>query len=529
MAFTTDEKIEPFWAEFSSAASGRDPLAIQNSSVVIYTKMVVGITNVTNRIRYNGFFCWIFDTILKNIDKKNSLQEQIRFSRRAELLLAYMMVKNFEGITGVSGSAYAAKNSDTVISLKNGADWESKKEDGPGLYWKFKLGVFGQYYSGVVRDLNLINHPNAQLNLNIYTLTEKGKELATAFRENISQEERKLFWNSVYSGRIQESDLANLKSFALHIIPEGSNEHKFYETAILAADNRKAEPTFNRRETIKLMLAHLSKQDEGVEDLVSSFLRENYHLHRNESVLEKDAATAWYLFEINEIIHVAFEHFHACFLYYIENYPTLLDQNIDELVHETLKAFESEGYLNGIDSINQLIARIKHDKEDIYISYNEMEKHFRTREFGKCLIHAVKTILQVQANSNDQIEQLENFAAAPENNFKRIGYAIDLINELVLSQREISIAAYVKAVLLKAINLHTFSSYSKTRIGQSLVHNYMIEDYSVWRLRETLPNRTTPRLQNVLQYIMDIGWISREGKVYTITEAGTNIIGGYEK
>jgi len=115
MSYTNDEKIEPFWAEFSSAASGRDPLAIQNSSVVIYTKMVVGITNVTNRIRYNGFFCWVFDTILQNIDKKNSLQEQIRYSRRAELLLAYMMVKNFEGITGVSGSAYAAKNLNIVI------------------------------------------------------------------------------------------------------------------------------------------------------------------------------------------------------------------------------------------------------------------------------------------------------------------------------------------------------------------------------------------------------------------------------
>jgi hypothetical protein len=98
MLYTTEEKIEPFWAEFSSAASGRDPLAIQNSSVVIYTKMVVGITNVTNRIRYNGFFCWIFDTILQNIEKKNSLQEQIRYSRRAELLLAYMMVKTSRGL-----------------------------------------------------------------------------------------------------------------------------------------------------------------------------------------------------------------------------------------------------------------------------------------------------------------------------------------------------------------------------------------------------------------------------------------------
>ena len=526
MAFAIEEKIEPFLAEFSSAASGRDPLAIQNSSVVIYTKMVVGITNVTNRIRYNGFFCWIFDTILQNIDKKNSLQEQIRYSRRAELLLAYLMVKNFEGITGVSGSAYAAKNLNPAISLKDGADWESKTADGPGLYWKFKLGVFGQYYSGVVRDLNLINHPNAQVDLNIYTLTEKGKELAKAFEENIPKEERDLFWRSVFSGKIQESELANLKSFALHVIPEGSSERSIYEKALLAADNKKAEPTFNRSETIKLILAHLNKQNEGVENLVSSFLRVNYHSHQKEIVLQKDAATAWYLFEINELIHVAFEHFHACFLYFIETYPTLLVQNIDALVNETLEAFELEGSLEGINSIKELAEQIKKEEEDIYFAYDEMEKHFRTREFGACLMHAVKTILHVQINSNAQIEQLEEFAAASENNFNRIGYAMDLIDELVISQRELSVQEYVKAIIIKAINLHTFSSYSKTRIGQSLVHNYLIEDYSVWRLRETLPNRTTPRLQNALQYIMDIGWIKREGKVYSITEAGTKIIEG---
>ncbi|MBK8044328.1 MAG: hypothetical protein IPK21_17720 [Haliscomenobacter sp.] len=202
-----------------------------------------------------------------------------------------------------------------------------------------------------------------------------------------------------------------------------------------------------------------------------------------------------------------------------------MDQNIDALVNETIEAFELEGVLKGIDSIKQLAEQIKKEEEDIYIAYDEMEKYFQTLEFGKCLMHAVKTILHVQVNSNDQIEQLEEFAEARENNFNRIGYAIDLIDDLVISQRELSVQEYVKAIIIKAINLHTFSSYSKTRIGQSLVHNYMIEDYSVWRLRETLPNRTTPRLQNVLQYIMDIGWIKREGRVYSITEAGTKIIG----
>jgi hypothetical protein len=35
MAYSVIEKIQPFWAEYPTEASGRDPLAIQNSRVVI--------------------------------------------------------------------------------------------------------------------------------------------------------------------------------------------------------------------------------------------------------------------------------------------------------------------------------------------------------------------------------------------------------------------------------------------------------------------------------------------------------------
>ena len=206
--------------------------------------------------------------------------------------------------------------------------------------------------------------------------------------------------------------MAKLKSFALHVIPKGSSERSIYEKALLAADNKKGEPSFNRRETIKLILSHLNEHNEGVENLVSSFLRANYRSHQKEVVLKKDTATAWYLFEINELIHVAFEHFHACFLYFIETYPTLLDQKIDDLVNETMKAFELEGSLVGINSIKQLAEQIKKEEEDIYFAYDEMEKYFRSREFGTCLMHAVKTILHVQVNCNAQLEQLEEFASA---------------------------------------------------------------------------------------------------------------------
>ena len=52
----------------------------------------------------------------------------------------------------------------------------------------------------------------------------------------------------------------------------------------------------------------------------------------------------------------------------------------------------------------------------------------------------------------------------------------------------------------------------------------MIEDNSVWRLRETEPNRTSPRLQNVAQYMIDVGWLKKEEKIIKITDVGIQIL-----
>ena len=68
------------------------------------------------------------------------------------------------------------------------------------------------------------------------------------------------------------------------------------------------------------------------------------------------------------------------------------------------------------------------------------------------------------------------------------------------------------------------SSYSKSSIGQGIVHNYMVEDGLIWQLRRPDPIRTSPRLQNVLQYIEDMKWIEQSGDCYKITKRGLKII-----
>lgn len=522
MPYSSEEIIEPFWAEYSAEASGRDPLAIQNSSVVIYAKMIVGITNVTNRIRYNGFYCWILNLITKEIEKRNSLDEQIKYLRRAELLLAYIMVKNYPNITGVSGSAFAARNIQPNIILKAGADLDKTKTKGKGLYWKFDLGIFGQYYSGAVRDLNLINHP--QGDLKIYTTTGAGKVLGEAYQANIPNLKKELFWNSVLKGHVKESDLETLTSFALHLIPETSAENEFYKNMLLSKDDRKFASTYHRKETIELLLKYLMEEKQAVKELPISFLRHNYKRKYTLPDIRPETSTAWYLFEINELVHVAFEHFHACFLYSLEYYPTEINNTLDGILNDISNAFKNSNIDTKKTSIKQHFDGLNEKGLSVYQYYDEMESAFKQGNYGLCLLNAINTILTVFSNCKNHLAGLKNFAEMNEYNFNRSGYAIDLFGDLLESRWEESVYEYSKSIVKLAINEHMYSSYGKTKIGQALVHNYMIEDNTAWMLRETLPGRTSPRLQNVIQFLTDIGWLTKIDNSFKISSLGMSII-----
>lgn len=515
MSFKTDTLTVPFWASNPIETSGRDPLAIQNSSVVIYTNMVVGITNVTNRVRYMGFYCWLFDTIAHKTDKTNSLKEQQLYLRRAELLLAYLYVyiEDFKGITGISGTNFALTHTSDILRLNNGAD---KVKGASSLYWKFGMGVFGQYYSGAMRDLGLITHPEKEIQ--IYVPTDKGIQLAQMYNKNIPIKSKELFLKSIISGSIEADRIKELAPFALQHIPNNSEERKLYKELLLSADYPQYNDSFHRRDTIIMLLNLLKDKPEGIQVLVGEFLRVNYEKHNGITDLEDNTATAWYIYEVNELLHVVFEHFHAAFQYSIDKSPTSMPDIISQLVTATVEEFG--------DSKTKLISDLIENEaiSKTYQYFLDMLGAYRNGDWGVCLSNAIHTILSVYKQCYLQKEAICKIATNPVNNYARPGYALEMIHDLVESKFQLTVEEYCKQILLQAINQHMFSSYQKSRIGQGLVHNYMIEDNMAWRLRETAPGRTSPRLQNMIQYLCDIGLIAREDDKYLITESGLKVI-----
>ena len=98
----------PEWTEYQKK-SGLDPLGMQNTSVALYQRLLPGISNVTLRVRYYGFYAWLSRVYASRIRDTDPKTWQ-RFVRRAEALYA-LVSQRYGGEFGVAGTLWAQKNS----------------------------------------------------------------------------------------------------------------------------------------------------------------------------------------------------------------------------------------------------------------------------------------------------------------------------------------------------------------------------------------------------------------------------------
>jgi hypothetical protein len=91
----------PDWTEYKKK-SGLDPLGMQNSSINLYQRLLPGISNVTLRMRYYGFYAWLASIYAHRIVDTNPKTWQ-KFVRRAEAVYALAAQRrgNEGGMAGV--------------------------------------------------------------------------------------------------------------------------------------------------------------------------------------------------------------------------------------------------------------------------------------------------------------------------------------------------------------------------------------------------------------------------------------------
>ena len=183
----------PFFGEKLSTIKGLDPLGLQITSESTYGVLLPGLTNVTHRIRYYGFYCWLLAQYAEQVGEIDAKRQQ-NFVRRAELVVALLIRTTGDKPLHIPGSAFADRmileNAGADYRLDKGAD--SRPGGNPDTYWKARMGAFGQYYAGSMRALGLVatsaHDDQLFVRTNAHPLRMSGQQVAEAFAERIPED-----------------------------------------------------------------------------------------------------------------------------------------------------------------------------------------------------------------------------------------------------------------------------------------------------------------------------------------------------
>lgn len=255
------------WLKYRKNLRGRDPLGVQALNIHLYSNLVPGITNVTDRLRYYSFFPWI----LKLYKDENIKLDFVPFLRRAEFLFSVITTYHHKDESSWSGHMVGTMVIGQVMSELN----ENKRialskytslEEGPHRYFKNRLGGFGQYYLGVLVAMQILSRKE---NLE-FVLYPRGLELANAFNAGNSKDQ---FIPCIINDKVTVKDLEIMQEdLCACNLKRNTAEYKLLADYLKEGDDPYVqESTFMRRNSLALifMLLRQIQKPEGYWNLLN--------------------------------------------------------------------------------------------------------------------------------------------------------------------------------------------------------------------------------------------------------------------
>jgi len=517
---TKGKALYPFWGERLNLITGLDPLGLQGTSEAAYTMLLPGISNLTNRMRYYGFYCWLIDFYFKREKTGNSV-EQYKFIRRAELMVAIIMQYSEEFVSQITGSAFAYElkneNAGEIYDLAEGAD---KLPGKTKLYWKYPSGAFGQYYYGAMQSIGLITNAVNTDGDTLFYVSNKhprqkvaGIELAEAFDETLSDEIRALFYKNIVTGTLNPSDIPELiQFFVIDQVPYPSNEWNLYISMLFDKDFPTAEIeeqfTFYRKNTILAILQNAKSNEE--------FNWNSYILscYTNQFNTESSTDIGWYCYLFNEYWQYASGAIFWSFLHELgtlqsdQHLPTFVDKFTNAIlvaIKENLPA-QNDFELTPTDYLKFIAPN--NDEESLF---NEIKTSIGGKNATKAAALSFRLLFTLLANNRSQIPKIQEFTS--RNQIIRDGDAASgLLYVIETSTMEFS--EFLRYFIYKRIVYrHELVALRKMNSSMQSTFKFLIEDSQIRYLEIIKPQRTSPRLNALKNLIYDLNLIDKQNKL----------------
>jgi hypothetical protein len=525
---------KPLWIEKASIVGGEDHLGIQAISISHYATMLPGITNLTRRARYYSFYPWVLDNYIKRVGIVNKIERWRDFLRRSEFLYALISVQDGEeeAIPGARKATSVLNEETDEIILSDYADHSVKTNK---RYWKYSMGIYGQYYLGALRDLDIIQYDE---DYKVEVLGNAGKVLSQEFDKSISVVAKNKFFKAVEGGRIVTKQIIDLAdelrpSKLTPSSGESKNLQEIFFHPLNAAHQKRVA-------SLKLLL-EVAFQVPPKSEIKQTEIRYTYLYgkFKNGKTLEireelKPIYSEWKGFMIAEQLHYSMETMFWVILQYMYNWEPLSPLNfVNKMIIETKKAFIKEGFISSAEaskiSFIQLLKNIdkkkieklnwEKDENSFYSIWNAIVRDIQSENVTKALSNAFimysKTISQYADSS--EIRTLYGPTRPLGEHFNDLNPFILLKDNHL--KNDVTLDAGLEYLFLKRIiNRHLKVAVKKfVNIPQSKF-KFRLHDQTLEWMDDIIPSFTTPRLASAMNILEDLGLV--QWKPTKITKLG---------
>ena len=219
-------KIETAWVAPPPAIGGLDHLGTQAPCVLIYSQLLPGITNVTDRARYYSFYPWLVWSYDARPFSKDDPAQFIEFFRRADCLFTLISERHARttdhdherhgvAMVGRVQLVSALNRLEASVSLRLS---HFTAQESPHRYFQNPMGGLAQYYAGTLTNLKLMD-TSAKPWIN-YT-NEYGAPLAEQVNATVPGDR---FWTVIEADEVTLDDLDALSAFCACYIPNSPDE-----------------------------------------------------------------------------------------------------------------------------------------------------------------------------------------------------------------------------------------------------------------------------------------------------------------
>lgn len=332
----------PEWTEYRKK-NGLDPLGMQNSSVNLYQTFLPGISNVTLRMRYYGLYAWLARVYLTEKGDTNP-ESWKRFIRRAEALYALIAYAHGNE-SGVAGIEWAQRTYDEAGDEP--IDFARDAEPGSEtFYLKQAWGAYGAAYSSQLFEIGIYTSGKGH-DLPLPS-EEIGDGLADAFETTLGENGPRLI-ALIERGSVTKDELDALASLSPSEIKTDSVERRLYQDVLLRSEDRYQTAATSRRLSLTLIMkiAALLKREPKPDEirwiLYAGFDQDGAPLETASAALEAQRLR-WWVYQANDLSHVAMECLLKFTLDVLETYPLgiPLARLLPICSHQILEAAETK-------------------------------------------------------------------------------------------------------------------------------------------------------------------------------------------